>query len=206
MTVAVAGIGAITAVGLCAGSTMAAQRAGISGQAEHAYLLDREGEPMRVAAVPWGEADGRITERLVELAVQAAQDAMARADGRMAIDVMLALPESRPGLPEGFAVEVGTRFAEVFRKGMAGGKVKVLPRGHAGGLALMGQASTLLRERPERAVLVGGVDSRRIHGATSVRRRDRCCWPRPKWRLRRTMPPGRWACYRPPPMAARVQR
>jgi 3-oxoacyl-[acyl-carrier-protein] synthase-1 len=159
MTVAVAGIGAITAVGLCAGSTMAAQRAGISGQAEHAYLLDREGEPMRVAAVPWGEADGRITGRLVELAVQAAQDAMARADGRTAIDVMLALPESRPGLPEGFAVEVGTRFAEVFRKGMAGGKVKVLPRGHAGGLALMGQAATLLRERPERAVLVGGVDS-----------------------------------------------
>lgn len=159
MTVAVAGIGAITAVGLCARSTMAAQRAGISGQGEHAYLLDRHGEPMRVAAVPWGETEGPVIGRLVELAVQAARDAVADVDRHAAIDVMLALPEPRPGLPEGFAVEVGTRFAEAFRESTAGGKVKVLVRGHAGGLALMGQALGLLHERPDRSVLVGGVDS-----------------------------------------------
>lgn len=153
------GVGAVTAVGLSAPATMAAQRAGISGHAEHAWMLDRMGEPMRVAAVPYGDLSAPATQRLVDLATQAAFEATDGFDCDQSLDVMLALPEPRPGLPEGYAIEAGSAFATAFQKRGAGGKVKVLARGHAGGLALIGQALALMQESPERSVLVVGVES-----------------------------------------------
>jgi 3-oxoacyl-[acyl-carrier-protein] synthase I len=159
MMVGISGIGAVTAVGLNAPATMAAQRAAISGQVEHGWMLDRMGEPMRVAAVPDGDLSAPAIHRLVYLAAQAASEAIDGFDDDQPLDAMLALPEPRPGLPEGYAIEVGSAFAAAFRKRSAGGKVKVLARGHAGGLVLIGQAIALMQQSPERGVLVGGVES-----------------------------------------------
>jgi hypothetical protein len=51
-TICIVGVGAVTAVGLTAPSAAAAVRAGIAGFGEHPFMIDRQGEPMIVAAVP----------------------------------------------------------------------------------------------------------------------------------------------------------
>src|SRR5204863_8241044 len=51
------GLGATTPVGRDALSTAAAVRAGISGFAEHPYLFDTAGEPIRAAIAPWLDID-----------------------------------------------------------------------------------------------------------------------------------------------------
>ena len=50
--ICIVGVGAVTAVGLTAPSAAAAVRAGIAGFGEHPFMVDRQGEPMIVAAVP----------------------------------------------------------------------------------------------------------------------------------------------------------
>src|SRR5215472_12059338 len=99
MSAAVLGVGAVTSIGLNAVSTAAAQRAGIAGHADHPFMIDRNGDPMVVARVPWGNEDMDGVARMVELAVPAARAAIAafRCDRR--VDLLLALPETRPGLP-----------------------------------------------------------------------------------------------------------
>lgn len=159
MTVTIAGVGAVTSVGLNAPSAIAAQRAGISGQSEHPYMLDGNGEPMRVAIVPWGDGDADAVGRLVELALLAACEALTKVPDHSPVDVMLALPEPRPGLPDGFAMEVGERFGGALRASSASGKIRILPRGHAGGLALLGEAAAALGAQRDRLILVGGADS-----------------------------------------------
>jgi 3-oxoacyl-[acyl-carrier-protein] synthase-1 len=159
MSATIVAMGAVTAVGLSAPAAIAAQRAGISGQAEHPYMLDGNGEPMRVAKVPWGDTNADIVSRLVELALLAAHEALAAAPSEQAIDVMLALPEARPGLPDGFGMAVGTRFSDSLRASMAVGKVRISSRGHAGGLALIGEAAAAMGTEDDKLVLVGGTDS-----------------------------------------------
>ena len=112
-----------------------------------------------MAAVPWGAADADIVGRLVDLAVHGATEALGAVPSDLTVDVMLALPEARPGLPDGFAVDVERRFAEALREITTAGKVRVLPRGHAGGLVLFADADAALRAKDDTLILVGGTDS-----------------------------------------------
>ena len=60
------GLGASTPVGRDALSSAAAVRAGISGFAEHPYMIDSAGEPMRAAIAPWLDRPGlNLRQRLV---------------------------------------------------------------------------------------------------------------------------------------------
>lgn len=122
-------------------------------------MLDRNGEPMVIAGVPWGEEDTDGVSRMVELAVPAAVEALATLTTDCPVDVLLALPEPRPGLPESFAIEVANRLAVALSKQAPLGKVKVKSRGHAGGLALLGAATATLAREAHGLVLVGGIDS-----------------------------------------------
>jgi 3-oxoacyl-[acyl-carrier-protein] synthase I len=96
---------------------------------------------------------------MVELAVPAAREAVSAVPCDRPIDLLLALPESRPGLPQGFALAVGSRVAEELGGCVTLGKLKVKPRGHAAGLALLGEAAAALAQDPEALLLVGGVDT-----------------------------------------------
>ena len=159
MSTILLGIGAITPLGLNAAATVAAQRAGIAGQAAHPFMIDKMGEPMFVTRVPFGEHGMDGVTRMAELAVVAAQEALAMFPCDRPVDLLLALPEARPGLPSGFALSIGSQVIEKLEGIVAVSKLKVKPRGHAAGISLIGEAAATIAREPEKFVLVGGVDS-----------------------------------------------
>lgn len=160
MSLAILGFGARTAVGLDAAATAAAVRAGIGGQAEHPFMLDRTGEPMVVARVPAAAGDLEVAPRLVELALGAALEALEGAPEDREMHLAVALPEPRPGLPK----DCARAFEAALLEGLAThvpspASCLVAPAGPAGGLALLADAYRVVRDRPGALVLVGGADS-----------------------------------------------
>lgn len=159
--VVIAGIGAATAVGRGAWESAAAVRAGISGFAQHPYMIDTAGEPMRVAMAPWLDIGLQGVERFDALLVPAIEEALVglaaprTAPGRWAI--ALALPEPRPGLPQGLARELLARIDR--RWGALFASAAAFDAGHAAGLLGMHAALAKLRAGQLDACLVAGVES-----------------------------------------------
>jgi 3-oxoacyl-[acyl-carrier-protein] synthase-1 len=159
--IVVAGVGAATAVGRGAWESAAAVRAGVSGFAQHPYMIDTAGEPMRVALAPWLDIGLQGVERLDALLAPAIEEALAGLDapgtapGRWAI--ALALPERRPGLPEGLARELLARIDR--RWGALFASAAAFDAGHAAGLLGVHAALAKLRAGQLDACLVAGVDS-----------------------------------------------
>ena len=159
--VVIAGIGAATAVGRGAWESAAAVRAGISGFAQHPYMIDTAGEPMRVALAPWLDVGLQGVERFVALLMPAIEEARAGRDaprtapGRWAI--ALALPEPRPGLPQGLARELLARIDR--RWGALFASAAAFDAGHAAGLLGVHAAMTKLCAGQLDACLVAGVES-----------------------------------------------
>jgi 3-oxoacyl-[acyl-carrier-protein] synthase I len=159
----VVGTGASTAVGLSALATAAAVRAGIAGMARHPFLVDKMAAPMVVCANPSLPIELGGIDRLLQLAVPPAMEALRpvleRARTPPAVSVLVALPEERPGTPS----HLKSSFAERFSAALAG-RIKVQDLvcqslGHAGGFWCMEQALSLLRSNKSRFCLVGGIDS-----------------------------------------------
>src|SRR5690349_10210687 len=99
MPLSLLSVGAITAVGLTAAGTAAAVRAGISGFAEHPYLVDQRGDRVVVAAVPVERPRRGIDAvRFADLAIAAARESLKDLGGflRTPVPMVLALPASRP--------------------------------------------------------------------------------------------------------------
>jgi 3-oxoacyl-[acyl-carrier-protein] synthase I len=160
-------IGARTPVGLLAETSAAAVRAGISRTSECPLTaVDAEGEPKMVAA------DARLgftimgVDRLIPLACSAIEQVLRKLGPKCAtvpLDVLLALPEARPGmsdrslatlvqrLPAALHAELRTRGASV---GFA-----VAGRGHAGVAAAVQRVAQATARRDEVLSLVVGVDS-----------------------------------------------
>ena len=159
MVAVIIGAGAVTAIGLNAASTAAAQRAGIAGHNAHPFMIDRAGKPMIVCRVPWGEQWTDGAARMAELAVAAALQALDYAQLDRPIDVLLALPEPRPGLPENFVGDIGAQLRKSLASKIAVREVVVRPAGHAGGLALLNEGTLALSRTPGSRLLVGGVDT-----------------------------------------------
>ncbi|HXT79170.1 MAG TPA: hypothetical protein VN702_06375 [Acetobacteraceae bacterium] len=157
MSAVLLGAGALSSVGLDAPSTAAAQRAGIAGHAAHPFMVNQVGDKMIVSRVPWGEDGADGVARMLALAEPAARQAIAAAPNGRPFDMLLALPEPRPGLPDGFAAKIATRLAE--RLGVPVRTGKLCADGHAAGLSLMGEAVAAVARDPEALVLVGGVDT-----------------------------------------------
>src|SRR4051794_33260625 len=78
---AIIGCGARTPLGFDRQSSAAAVRAGISAIAEHPFMIDRFGEPMKVTRDAGLDPDLAGPERLYALAVSAARDALAPLEG-----------------------------------------------------------------------------------------------------------------------------
>src|SRR5215467_8433169 len=90
-SVYVVSLGASTPVGRDAWSSAAAVRAGVNGFAEHPYMIDTAGEPMRAAIAPWLDIDcqgqGRFEALLFPAIAQALEpvDALGDPDIRVAL-------------------------------------------------------------------------------------------------------------------------
>jgi 3-oxoacyl-[acyl-carrier-protein] synthase-1 len=161
---AIIGHGARTPLGLDCRSSAAAVRAGISAIADHPFMIDRFGQPMKVTRDPGLDEDWRCLRRVSALAAAAAQEALAGyrpatglpeglAEG---LAVMLNLGEPRPGLPAGSSAEVARHLRAALK---LDAPIHHAMEGHAGGIAAMEAADRLLDSGRAKAVLVGGAES-----------------------------------------------
>jgi len=157
----VASLGASTPVGRDAWSTAAAVRAGISGFAEHPYMIDTVGEPMRVAIAPWLDLGCEGVERFEALLLPAVEQALAPVvpltGSPVRVALALGLPAPRPGLAvelkERLCQAVTERFSRRFEA------MAVFEVGHAAGTEAMHAAGRKLATGEIDACVVAGVES-----------------------------------------------
>lgn len=100
----VIGLGAQTPLGRSAWASAAAARAGLCGFAEHPFIVDTVGEPMRIARVPWIGFEVQGVERYAALLFPAIEEAIAGLVATaglvpLRLGLTLALPPPRPGRP-----------------------------------------------------------------------------------------------------------
>lgn len=166
--ITVVGVGARTSIGCSAPSTAAAVRGGISGLSLHPSFVDAGGEPVSFAADPFIHPDAALEQRMLDMLRDAATEALNPATSGTGIApdfCVLALPEPRAGLPINLAARLSAAIAADL--GLDAQAVRVLPRGHAGGLMAFQAAAQWLAQFQCRAVLVVGVDS--YHDEQTVR-------------------------------------
>jgi len=158
----VVSVGAVTPLGHDAWASAAAVRAGIAGFAQHPYMVDEVGEPMRVASVPGLDAAFIGTRRFEALLEPAIDEALAvisaaPAGRNLRCALALALPCARPGLPEDLARALTTHVRQ--RHGALLHAVAVMPHGHAAAGVALNAAWPELSEGSLDACLLAGVDS-----------------------------------------------
>jgi 3-oxoacyl-[acyl-carrier-protein] synthase-1 len=158
-SICIVGVGAVTAVGLTAPSAAAAVRAGIAGFGEHPSIIDRQGEPMIVAAVPNLVNGSGASQRFGKLATEAIREALAPVEAHRRdlgnISLFLGLPPQRPGRPpdlERQLVDAAGRAAGI-------SSVECIATGHSAGLMALEAASRKVLTNPAGFYLAGGVDS-----------------------------------------------
>ena len=154
-------LGASTPVGRDAWSSAAAVRAGISGFAQHPYMIDSVGEPMRAAFVPWLDIDLSGAERFEALLFPAIDQALAPvAEGRagpLRIALSLGFPCLRPGLDDDLQPSLIKTLWGKYRQTFSA--VAAFPNGHAAGFLALDAAVTKLEQGAFDACVVAGVDS-----------------------------------------------
>jgi 3-oxoacyl-[acyl-carrier-protein] synthase-1 len=153
---AVIGHGARTPLGFDCRSSAAAVRAGISAIADHPFMIDRVGLPMKVTRDADLDPGWPCTKRIAALAVAAAQEALAAWSPPGKFALMLNLGEPRPGLPEGTSAEVAQHLGDALQLDVP---IRHAMEGHAGGIVAMEAAQRLLETGRAEAVLVGGAES-----------------------------------------------
>jgi 3-oxoacyl-[acyl-carrier-protein] synthase-1 len=157
----IAALGASTAVGRDAWSSAAAVRAAIAGFADHPFMVDSAGEPMRVAVAPWLDIDCAGVDRFEALLVPALEQALepvhVSRDGAVRVALALGLPEPRPGVPADLDTQLRAIIANRFPSRFAA--VATFPVGHAAGLLGLHAARVKLSEGAFEACLVAGVES-----------------------------------------------
>jgi 3-oxoacyl-[acyl-carrier-protein] synthase I len=159
----VIGAGAQTPVGRSVLAAAAAVRSGISAFAEHPYMFDKDGEPMVVARADWLPARLPIQDRIVALAVGAAQQALRpialqinTLSSGIATHIALCGDNhidsvQRAKMIDRFAVETGLApFVS---------NIETVAEGHAGGLLALATAVRQLRSGAAELCLIGGADS-----------------------------------------------
>jgi 3-oxoacyl-[acyl-carrier-protein] synthase-1 len=155
--------GARTPLGLSAPATAAAVRAGIAAMQAHPFMIDRFGEPMIVTADAQLNVEIPFVDRLIELAISPALEALQplrESRGMIAsVNVLIALPEERPGVAADLKETFCQRFGSYLEKEIRIQGISCHARGHAGGLACFEQALSLVNSGKTELCLVGGVDS-----------------------------------------------
>lgn len=161
--IVITGFGATTPVGRTVWASAAAVRAGISGFAEHPFMIDTAGEPMQVASAPWIDVTHDGNDRISRLLLPALGEALQPLEsirwqgGRLRISLELGLPPGRPGLSPDFMKKLDESVASGFPEKFDG--MWTFPIGHAAGLFALESALKKLALGDEDACLVAGADS-----------------------------------------------
>lgn len=161
----ITGLGGVTALGCGAWPSAAAVRAGISGFAEHPYMVDTVGEPLRIAQAQWIEIDRQGTDRLEALLSPAIDEALSvlpdlisvarEAAPRWALAV--ARPDSRPGVADDLDADLLARLSARYPKLFV--SAATFGGSHAAGLLGLHAACAKLDAGALDACVLAGVDS-----------------------------------------------
>jgi 3-oxoacyl-[acyl-carrier-protein] synthase I len=156
--------GVRSAVGLAAAPFAAAVRAGIRRIADHPFMVDRRGNPVPAALVTNVDPALAGSVRVAALACGALEEALRplpqKAKQRGALDVLLALPEARPGLSERDAAYVAAAVgAAISSAGVKRPVVEVAGRGHAGALDAVRLAAERVEARRSELCAIVAADS-----------------------------------------------
>ncbi len=161
--VGIIGLGARSSIGVKAPHAAAAVRGGICRYSDHPFMIDKRGQPMKVAR------DGLLPpglvglERLQALAASALQESLMplvpQASARWALSAVVALPASRPGLPEVAGEAMARWLREAASLPIRPAQVEVLPHGHAAGLMALEHGWQLIQSGRTELCLAGGIDS-----------------------------------------------
>jgi 3-oxoacyl-[acyl-carrier-protein] synthase I len=124
-------------------------------------MVDTAGQRMRVAMVPWLDADCEGVDRFEQLLLPALTEALEPIESAETADIRvalaLALPIPRPGLPEDLERDVCGRIA----KALPGRFVAMatFSAGHAAGFLAMRAACDKIASRAFDACVIAGVES-----------------------------------------------
>ncbi len=157
MSVPVVAVGARTLVGYHAASTAAAIRCELRNLQNHPFMVDRLGNPIRMG-LDDGLAGNQVgAVRLVVMARSALKEALATVDLARAsrVDVIVALPEGRPGFTDANAGWVAREVTH----GLVPRPAEVGARGHAGSLDALRDAAERIEDGRSELCIVVGVDS-----------------------------------------------
>jgi 3-oxoacyl-[acyl-carrier-protein] synthase-1 len=162
--VAIVAGAARTPLGLALAGSAAAVRARISRIAEHPFMVDAQGEPVRGAIDALLPPQLQGGERLLALAAAALDDLLQglpqELTGRSALPVLLAVPQHRPGFSADDEARLLAQLAQRYASGAARPlALRVPERGHAGALYGIGLACEWISAGKMDLCLVGGVDS-----------------------------------------------
>ena len=151
------------AVGLTASSAAAAIRAGISRIIEHPFFEDEDGGRIFGACDPSLDYTTVGVERISQLAqlgLRQISEKLAAMDALpLDIDVLLALPEVRPGFGADAAARVTHWLTSQPLPTKRSVRIAHVGEGHAGALAALKVAADLVSSGEHDIVIVGGVDS-----------------------------------------------
>jgi 3-oxoacyl-[acyl-carrier-protein] synthase-1 len=130
---------------------------------EHPFMIDKKGEPMVVCADAEIPAELGGVERMLELALSPALEALKPLhDVNYSVPpicVLVALPEERPGRPENLESVFGQQFGLRLSEKIKLQNLSCYALGHAGGLVCMEHAVSFIESGRSQLCLVGGVES-----------------------------------------------
>jgi 3-oxoacyl-[acyl-carrier-protein] synthase-1 len=159
MSAVVVAVGARTPVGYRADASAAAVRCGLSALRDHPFMVGARGEPIRGALDHGLDPARQGGIRLAVMARSALQEALESVrldqDGGLKLDVLLALPEERPGLTAANAAWVARELTH----GLTPAPAELSARGHAGALEALRQAVARITDGSVDLCAIVGVDS-----------------------------------------------
>jgi 3-oxoacyl-[acyl-carrier-protein] synthase-1 len=127
-------------------------------------MVDRLGDRMVVARVPWLRAEISLEKRICTLAHDAIHQALAPVlapltAARARVALVVGMPPPRPGLRPGFHERVVAKLERGIRGALSLTSVRTVALGHVAGLVAVEEGCRLVSQGLVDACLVGGVDS-----------------------------------------------
>ncbi|HEX5748021.1 MAG TPA: beta-ketoacyl synthase N-terminal-like domain-containing protein [Archangium sp.] len=161
--VGIIGLGARTPVGVKAPHAAAAVRAGICRYGNHPFMIDKQGHPMKVARDGLLPPELGGSKRFQALASSALEESLSplasQASAGWALPAVVALPDSRPGLPGALADALTHWLREDASLPIRLAQLEWLPHGHAAGLMALERGWQLIQSGRAELCLAGGIDS-----------------------------------------------
>jgi 3-oxoacyl-[acyl-carrier-protein] synthase-1 len=159
VSVPIVAVGARTPLGYQAAPSAAAVRCGLANFQDHPFMVDAFGNPIKSALDDGLEPAKLGAIRLLTLARSALEEAMSelRLDSQPALrfDVLLSLPEARPGFTDMNAAWIARELS----RGLSPKAAELAPRGHAGALDALRHAAQRIDDGQADLCAIVGVDS-----------------------------------------------